>query len=171
MPVRPTIYCDMDGVLCNFFAAIQNLSDQPIQSLSVSQMWALCRTQRNFWRDLEWTEDGRELWRVVDYYSGHILSSLPYSDPNSEPGKRKWLQKNIQLTDSGRIHLVTPRKTKQNYAVLNGVTNVLIDDYTRNTDEWRAAGGIAILHTSTNNTLRQLRDLGFEPDSIEISEN
>ncbi len=162
MSIQPTIYCDMDGVLCDFFSAVQKLTDQSIKSMSVSKMWALTRKTSNFWEDLEWMEGGQEIWRVVDHYQGHILSSLPYSDPNSEPGKREWLRRNVQLTDLDRIHLVKRRNAKQDFAMLNGVSNILIDDYIKNTDEWQAAGGVAIHNTDAGITLRQLQELGFE---------
>ncbi len=151
----------MDGVLCDFFSAVQKLTDQPVQSLTVSKMWGLTRNQPNFWENLDWFKDGNKIWEVVNQHNGHILSALPYSDPTSESGKRKWLQKNLQLTNSDRIHLVARRSDKQNYAMLNGIANILIDDYKKNTSEWRSAGGVAILHTSAESSLRELQKLGI----------
>ncbi len=161
MSVQPTIYCDMDGVLCDFMAGMTQLTDKPIELMSVSQMWKLSRTKQNFWSDLAWADGGQALWEIVDLYNGHILSSLPYSDPNSESGKRRWLRNNIQLTDFDRIHLVKRRNAKQEYAVFQGNPNVLIDDYIKNVREWQSAGGIAILHTHADQTLAQLQKLGF----------
>ncbi len=162
MTDKRIIYCDMDGVLCDFFSAVQQLTDQPVNSLSVSMMWSLTREQVNFWENLRWVSGGPQLWKVVDYYGAHILSALPYSDPSSDPGKREWLRNNIQLTDSSRIHLVTRRNAKQDYAMTNGVSNILIDDYKKNTDEWQAAGGIAILHTSAETSLQELHQFGYD---------
>ncbi len=164
MATQPIIYCDMDGVLCDFFSAVQRLTDKPIKSLSVSQMWALCREQADFWENLEWMDGGRSVWKVVAHYRGHILSSLPYSDPNSGPGKRKWLRNNIGLSDPERIHLVNRRSKKQNFAISNQAPNILIDDFFKNTNEWQAAGGNAILHVSLEDTLLQLRELGINTD-------
>ncbi len=161
MATQPIIYCDMDGVLCNFFSAIQKLTDKPIKTLSVTQMWALCREQADFWESLEWMAGGKEVWRIVEHNHGHILSSLPYSDPNSGPGKRKWLRNNIGLTDPERIHLVNRRANKQNFAVSNQSPNILIDDYFKNTKEWQEAGGNAILHVNLEDTLQQLQELGI----------
>lgn len=159
---QPIVYCDMDGVLCDFNAGVRELTSQPTASMSVRQKWKIVRRNPSFWENLEWFEGGKEIWRAVDCHNGHILSSLPYSDPNSRPGKLLWLAKNIELTDSSRIHLVSQRRAKQNYALRNGTPNVLIDDYIKNIEEWTAAGGIAIHHRRAEDSLRQLRDCGFE---------
>jgi len=42
-----------------------------------------------------------------------------------------------------------------------GVPAVLIDDYKKNTDQFTQRGGIGILHTSTSNTISELKKLGF----------
>ena len=42
-----------------------------------------------------------------------------------------------------RINLVK-RQDKKKYAVIDGVQNVLIDDYLKNIKEWESAGGIGI---------------------------
>lgn len=152
----------MDGVLCDFFTAVQQLTDQPVNSLSVSMMWTLTRKQTNFWENLDWAAGGEKLWKVVDHFNSHILSALPYSDPTSDSGKRVWLTNNLGLSDPDRIHLVKSRSAKQDYATTNGTSNILIDDYVKNTNEWQAVGGVAILHTSAEESLRQLRKLGFD---------
>ena len=38
---------------------------------------------------------------------------------------------------------------------------ILIDDYPKNVDQFKAAGGIGILHISASNTISQLKRLGF----------
>jgi hypothetical protein len=50
---------------------------------------------------------------------------------------------------------------KQNYAKVAGLPAILIDDYKKNTDQFTDKGGIGILHTSTSNTIRELKKLGF----------
>ena len=39
--------------------------------------------------------------------------------------------------------------------------NILIDDYIKNVREFTQAGGIGIHHTSTSQTLSELKKLGF----------
>ena len=38
---------------------------------------------------------------------------------------------------------------------------ILIDDYPKNVQQFKAAGGIGILHTTTSNTISQLKRFGF----------
>ena len=81
--------------------------------------------------------------------------ATPSYDDSSKLGKRLWIKNNIPGVKS---HLV-PRSHKQKFANEN---SILIDDYKINIDEWRAKGGIGILHTDVFSTIKQLKDLGYE---------
>jgi hypothetical protein len=61
---------------------------------------------------------------------------------------------------TNRINLVK-RVQKQNYAKVVGKPAILIDDYEKNTRQFTERGGIGIIHTSTSNTINQLKKLGF----------
>jgi hypothetical protein len=54
------------------------------------------------------------------------------------------------------------RADKQKFAMINGKSNLLIDDYIKNIHEWEAMGGIGVHHTSPSNTLAELKRLGFK---------
>ena len=60
-----------------------------------------------------------------------------------------------------RINIVK-RQDKQKFAVDKGNPNVLIDDHSKNVDEWKKAGGIGILHKDIGTTIRQLQKLGYK---------
>lgn len=154
------IYCDMDGVLCDFWSGASELTDQPIQSLSVKEIWNLTRQTAGFWENLHWMPGAVELWQLLDRYNVHILSSLPVSDPSARPGKLLWLHKNIQSINDSRIHLVE-RKQKQDFAISGSNANILIDDYHKNISEWNSRGGIGIFHSSANETIRTLSKHGI----------
>ena len=115
----------------------------------------------DFWVGLQWLPDAQILWEVVDRHQGHILTSLAYSDPNSGPGKLQWLENNIGLTDRSRIHLKM-RWQKCEYALTDNMSNILIDDYIKNINEWREAGGIGILHENVSTTLEVLKKYGIQ---------
>ena len=44
----------------------------------------------------------------------------------------------------------------------DGRPNLLIDDHIKNVDAFRKRGGIGIHHTSAQNTIKELRKLGYE---------
>ena len=57
-----------------------------------------------------------------------------------------------------KVNLVK-RREKQNFAKVGGMPTILIDDYEKNIRQFRARGGIGILHTSTSNTINELKKL------------
>ena len=81
-------------------------------------------------------------------------------DPTCIPGKTLWVKKNLGLPNN-RINLVR-RFQKKDYAQTGYRSPaILIDDYEKNAREFTARGGIGIHHTSTSNTIRQLKKLGY----------
>ena len=56
------------------------------------------------------------------------------------------------------------RQDKQQFAKdgRDGRPNVLIDDHEGNIKEFRAKGGIGIHHTSADDTIKQLKKIGFK---------
>ncbi len=154
------LYCDMDGVLCDFFSSACAISGKPPGELSVKELWRHVRKVDDFWESLQWMPGGRALWEHIERHQPHILSSIAASDPNCAPGKLKWLRQNLNFTDSERIHLPR-RKDKCLFAVAGETANVLVDDYIRNISEWEAKGGIAIHHQDADETIERLKGLGF----------
>src|SRR5210317_34938 len=103
---------------------------------------------------------GKDLWNFIKKYNPHILSAYVEEsfDPNCIPGKSYWARTNLGIT-SARINLVkrVQKQKKKNYAKVVGEPAILIDDYKKNTDQFTQRGGIGILHTTTSNTINQLK--------------
>lgn len=160
----PRIYCDMDGVLADFMVAAKKATGTTFTHDQSDEHWETIRNTRNFWSNMPWTRDGKQLWNYIRQYNPHILSAYTIEDPNCKPGKRRWLRKNLGYTQNFMINLVR-RREKKNFA-MRGNDNkrqpaILIDDYPKNVDQFRNAGGIGILHTSASNTISQLKRIGF----------
>jgi hypothetical protein len=165
MEKLPRIYCDMDGVLCDFKAAAIKTTGMSIDKWMENQdsddKWKPIIDNKRFWHTLPWQQGGQQLWSYINNYSPHILSAYVEhaTDPNCIPGKRFWAQSNLGLP-TNRINLVK-RREKQNFAKLNGEPTLLIDDYIKNINQFKARGGIAIHHISAASTITQLKKLGF----------
>ena len=158
----PTIYCDMDMVLCNFLKGAEEVLGVPFPKAESGTKWPKISAKKDFWESLEWMPGAKKMWTFIDKYDAHILSAYSTKDANSRKGKYKWLSSKAKLTKRSRIHLVL-REDKQKFAMTkDGKPNLLIDDYIKNVNEWKAKGGIGVHHTSPSNTIAQLKQLGFK---------
>jgi len=106
-----TIFCDMDGVLCDFDQGYETLTDMSTEEANlqpkaivknpitnkeekVSFFWNLFRTklkekniqERDFWANLPFQPGGKELWKFITPYSPNILSapSIDFSLPREQ---------------------------------------------------------------------------------------
>ena len=152
-----TIYCDMDGVLVDFDRGYQELTGMTTQqadAMGGDTFWEpLTKAGAKWWITLNWMSDGKQLWNYIKKYTP-ILLSAPSQQESSRLGKRVWVKR--ELPDVKLI--LRPASQKQQYA---SPTSILIDDRQKNIEQWEAAGGIGILHTSTANTIEQLKKLGL----------
>ena len=155
----PRIYCDMDGVLCDFVLAAKMATGQNWLGLRTGQDWDSIKKTKNFWSTLPWRSGGRQLWNYIKKFEPHILSAYTTEDPNCKPGKNRWLRNNLGLSGS-RINLVR-RSEKRNFAMYKRRPAILIDDYPKNISDFKAAGGIGIIHSNTQTTISQLKRFGF----------
>ena len=153
----PTIYLDMDQVLCNFLKGADKAVGGSFVKHPSPARWQILNQTKNFWANLEWMPGGKQLYRFTSRYDPHILSAYAGKDKNSRVGKMKWVTKNTKVP-RGKIHLVV-RSQKKSFAKGN---NVLVDDYIKNIEEWKSNGGIGILHENTNKTIQELKKLGFK---------
>ena len=97
--------------------------------------------------------DGKEYWDYIKKYNPKLLSS-PSKENESRLGKRIWAKRKMP----GTKVILAYSYNKKNYADGN---SILIDDMKKNIDQWRAAGGIGILHTDAASTIAQLKKLGL----------
>ena len=163
---KPRIYCDMDGVLCDFIVQAKKATGVIFTQDKAKEHWEVIKKFPKFWSDMPWMRDGKQLWGYIKKHNPHILSASVKNnaDPNCKPRKLRWISGNLKLNNSARINLVN-RVQKQDYTMIGHSGKreqaVLIDDYPKNIKEWTAKGGIGILHTSASSTIRQLKRIGY----------
>jgi len=153
-----TLYCDMDGVLCDFekrFEDLTGLSPNTYKDKhGLNEFWKVIdKDGVRFWAGMSWMPDGEQLYNYIKPNLYSLLSS-PSFDNSSRLGKRLWVKNKIPLTKL----ILAARKNKQDYSEENAI---LIDDLKPTIDEWNAKGGIGILHTSAESTIKQLKELGL----------
>ena len=150
------IYCDMDGVLADFESGYEELTgiDLKGEFKKGDDFWDPIKVAGvGFWAGLKWMPGGQELWDYLKPFNPQLLSA-PSREQSSRIGKHVWVKHKIPGTKlilryaSQKQQLATPE-------------SILIDDRQVNIDQWEAAGGIGILHTSTANTIQQLQKLGL----------
>jgi len=157
------LFVDMDGVLVDFDRGYKELTGVETHHADVqgkNEFWNTFKrslqnhqiSEKDYWVNLKWMPDGKELWDYVKKYNPTLLSA-PSRDPQSRWGKRIWVKNNLPKTPL----ILAAAEAKKNYATKD---SILIDDRISNINDWIKAGGIGILHTSTLTTLEKLKKYG-----------
>lgn len=153
------IFCDMDGVLCDFNTQFIKFSDGIDPKIYEGMygkdgFWDLInKIGVKFWAGMPWMSGGKKLWSYIEKYTPSLLSAPSYDD-SSKIGKRLWVKNNLP----GAKLILAPAIEKQEYASPN---HILIDDFDRNIEQWVNKGGIGILYKNTNQTIRELKKLNL----------
>jgi len=164
-PTEPTqeykIYCDMDGVLCDFDKRFKDLNPEKLSAAQyqtkygTEKLWDFIDEENKvkFWVGIPWMPDGKTLWDYIKDKKPTLLSA-PSKKPASRLGKRLWVKNNLP----GTPLILASAEKKQNYS---GRNKILIDDRPDNIEQWRSKGGIGILHISAQDTIKQLQNIGL----------
>ena len=155
LKMQPMIFVDLDGVLVNLVGGLEkrlgkDLSDRHEfdkeyrKFVKETHPFALSQ----FWAKLPPTKDCEKLWNAFKSYKPLILSSVS-GCVNAVYGKELWCFTNLAI-QSDRVFLSQNSADKAFYA---SPKSLLIDDFEKNIERFRAAGGMAIHHTNTDNTI------------------
>jgi hypothetical protein len=132
---------DLDGVLVNFVKGACKLHGKPdpYQSgdwtgFDIAEAWEMKPASfwgpmgYEFWSDLEWTVDGREILETVERFIGSdniCICSSPCSTRGCADGKIEWIRRNMPKYK--RRYMLTPIKY-----FASCVDTLLIDDMDEN---------------------------------------
>ena len=154
MEEKYKLFVDMDGVIVDFRRGYHDLTGVDLGRTfhDDDRFWdPINKAGYDFWINLEWMPDGKKLWNYVSKYNPEILSA-PSRQDESRVAKHEWIKREIP----GAHLILRTAKNKKEFACLHCI---LIDDLPKNIDAWKEAGGIGILHTSTDETIKQLKKL------------
>jgi hypothetical protein len=154
------IFLDMDQVLVDFYGGTKAVLGYDWETKTGDPIGEAGRNKQivgpTFWQNLPPMPDYLHLIEFVRVYDPYILSATPcWEDPYVYIGKRAWIQQYVGIPQE-RVHIVH-KSEKKNFAVHGNIPNLLIDDREDNVQHFIEAGGHGILHTSANNTIRELK--------------
>jgi hypothetical protein len=171
------IYCDMDGVLTDFEKRFVTLLRQEgpkyYSKATIAQVtrpkhfdkiegtqefWKFIDQYigMEFWSDMEWMPNGRQLWDFIQPYGPKLLTS-PSRDNTSRLGKRLWVKNHLIPAPEVLFRF---GDAKSDFANEN---SILIDDKPSNLVAFASKGGIAIecKDGDVSSVIEQLKELGY----------
>lgn len=152
------LYLDLDGVLADFDNQFKNLTGMLPKDFEkkhgIEKFWSVIPTNTpKFWSNIPFMSDGKKLRDYTAKFNPSLLTA-PSRHESSKIGKTEWRDKNMP----GVKIIFKGAKYKHEYATPN---SILVDDRADNIERWVSAGGVGILHVSTDNTIKQLQKLGL----------
>ena len=171
------IYCDMDGVLTDFEKRFVTLLQQEgpkyyskavIAQVTRPKHFEKLEGQEEFWRfidqyiglefwsEMEWMPNGRQLWSFIQPYNPIVLTS-PSEDNTSRLGKRLWVREHLVPAPPVEFRF---GEAKSDFANENAI---LIDDKPSNLEAFASKGGIAleVKDGEIQSVINKLKELGY----------
>lgn len=149
------IFVDQDDVLAEFYGTAATILGAPFQSLPPAVRWGRLEQVENLFLHLPVREGALELWRGLQGRGRlHVLTAAPRPTGllhTAPADKEEWIRRHICATTPVLVAESGLHKTRWAHP-----RAILIDNLERNTDAFIAAGGLAVVHTSAADTLRQL---------------
>lgn len=171
-----SLAADLDGVLSDFGRKVAEIT----KAIPKEQLSSIRRIDESIL-------DKRKMWGAINFYNSHtpffrsldkmcdadelmkfifanfaknkimILSASGTSPADAATQKREWVKHHYEEQYGDiRVEIVTKSADK---AVFATEKTILIDDRSKSIDPWVAAGGIGILHTDTESTIRKILEI------------
>lgn len=169
--MKPTLYLDLDGVLVDCDKRIFQIFGKPYDELDREYLWGYISDNcPNFYQDLPLYDHTKELYKKIQSLAGNlytieILTATPRLTGHlktSGSDKIFWVRENLDRDIT--VNIVVGKENKKYY--LRSRDDLLIDDNVYNIQDWRDKFGDAILHTSPESTLIELKKIIDERRNI-----
>jgi len=160
---KPTIYVDMDGVLCDFknpiTKALGKISYDEVTQEDVNEYFKT-NDVKDFFANLPKYPYSDFLIRfIINKVGKYNICSRPmeeYPKPTIE-GKNIWIDRELREKPEQRIFTFNKEDYAiSEYAMGSSKPNILIDDWYKNIDAWKKAGGIAIQYDADEDSMEDL---------------
>ena len=151
----PKLFLDCDGVLADFDAgakALLGMAPRAFeQRYSKGEFWKRLARADNFYGSLPLMADARLLFDAVAHLKPTVLTGLPLGKW-AAPQKLEWVERHFP----GTPVITCMARDKVRYMEPG---DVLVDDRAQHRHLWEEARGIFILHTSAEQSLRELAEV------------
>jgi len=153
--IKYKLFLDLDGVLADFDAGVLASCGKLPGELMPRVMWPILARTKDFYAKLPWMKDGKELWERCKPFDPVILTGIPLGQW-AAPQKLSWCAKEL----GARIPVITCLSKEKGSAISNWLeedeTPILVDDRLKSQPSWLDIGGIFVLHSSAEDSLKQL---------------
>lgn len=153
----PRIYLDLDGVMADFDAHFRELFGLDNRAMADDAMWATINAHPTFFFDMPPCSGAVDFFEEIKHLRPTVLTASPRSNfANSARQKRAWVYKHL----SGDTVVIPVLGGRNKPLYMHAPGDILIDDFERNALLWEEAGGVAILHSSFEETRDRLTRAG-----------
>jgi hypothetical protein len=154
------LYLDLDGVLADFDARIQEITDGRSNdpNFPKGKLWKAVKDYDSnvqpFFATLPKTPGADELVKfALDNFEHVAFLTATGSTPKDAPEQKKeWTKRNYP--EVGEAITVGASSQKAVYA---NPRAILVDDRDKSIDPWRRAGGLGILFTDNTSAIKELK--------------
>lgn len=154
------IYCDLDGVLCDFDAQWNYLTRTGMTPAKFKEVYGveefleeLNKYGSEYWTTMPWKTDGVLLWNYIEKYRPIIITRPTGTEENRE-GKEWWVRANLP-PKTVVVFSDAETNNKENWA---SPDSIIIDDEIMVVRKFILKGGNGIIHTSATQTIKELKD-------------
>jgi hypothetical protein len=134
------IFVDMDGVVADFMGMLAKHGHTRTKWRD-EELWPIVNAIPNFWGDMPVMKDARKLMSMIRKHDVAFLTAPTRFDARCKGGKAMFAWKHFR-----GIPIMFARACEKKNRAEPGA--LLIDDNKGNVNQWRKAGGVAVLYTT-----------------------
>lgn len=159
------IFLDMDGVLADFDNAFVNTFGVDHRTGMVKkEMWRHVHSQPDFFLNLplmsganRLVEAALEIQHCFDKVEVQVLTAAPKSAyAHVAAQKIAWMHRHF---GNHALRVIPTYGSESKPLFCQSPSDILVDDWGKNIDAWRAVGGKAIKHENAEQTIKELYEL------------